>query len=129
MLAERNTSLGCRSARKHLAHLLCELALRTSIVGLAQGLTFALRLTQEEIADLLGLTAVHVNRMFQALKGEGLIAQQDTSTTILDWDALRQAAGFRPDYLHLDGVDGTSGDPAVAPWSLVQTPRPHFTAS
>ena len=126
MLAERNASLGRRSAREHMAHLLCELTLRSSVVGLADNLAFALRLTQDEIADVLGLTAVHVNRVIQGLRAEGLIEQRGQMLAVRDWEGLRQAAGFRADYLHLDGVDGNAGNPNVAPWSLARTPTTRF---
>ena len=118
VLAERNTSLGRRSAREHLAHLLCELHVRLAAVGRAQDLRYTLSLTQEEIADVLGLTAVHVNRTLQGLRGAGLIELHGHALVIRDWDALQRTAGFRADYLHLEGVDGTStrlDAPAWAP--------------
>lgn len=105
MLAERNAGLGRRSAREHLAHLICEMAIRLSIVGQGGPNGFTLPVTQEEIADTFGLTAVHVNRVLQTLRADGLIAQQGHSLVIRDWSALCRAAGFSTDYLHLEGMD------------------------
>ena len=96
--------IGRRSARQHLAHLLCELQLRMDAVGLAEADGFLLPLTQEEMADAMGLTAVHVNRTVQSLRGEGLIKLDAHHLRILDWPGLQRVAGFHPGYLHLDGI-------------------------
>ena len=102
--------LGRRSARERIAHLLCELHARLAAVGDAGSGSYALPLTQEELADVLGLTAVHVNRTLQALRADGLISLRDHRLAIPDLDALSRAAGFDPAYLHLrDDADGTGG--------------------
>ena len=97
--------LGRRSARERLAHLLCELHARLDAVGHASdgasGRGFMMPLTQEEIADVLGLTAVHVNRTLQGLRSDGLIQLRDHRLTIPDEAALRRVAGFDGGYLHL----------------------------
>lgn len=110
-LVERNACLGCRSAREHLAHLLCELLTRLSAVSLAKDYRFTLPITQEEIGAVLGLSTVHVNRVLQSLRTEGLIEQSGHSLTICDLESLRQEAGFRPDYLHFDSIDRTAAGP------------------
>lgn len=117
-LVERNASLGRRSAREHVAHLLCELLVRLTLVGRAQGNGYAMPLTQEEIADLLGLTSVHVNRVVQALRRDGLIEYGGKELVITQWSALKAAAGFRADYLHLEGMDGSGADFSAAPWTF-----------
>ena len=96
--------IGRRSARQHLAHLLCELQLRMDAVGLAGPDGFLLPLTQEEIADAMGLTSVHVNRTVQSLRADGLIKLDALHLRILDWPGLQRVAGFDPGYLHLDGI-------------------------
>ena len=97
--------LGRRSARERLAHLICELHARLDAVGAASdganARSFAMPLTQEEIADVLGLTAVHVNRTLQGLRSDGLIQLKDHRLTIPDEGALRRVAGFDGGYLHL----------------------------
>lgn len=122
ILAERNACLGRLSAREHLAHLLCEMMIRQTLVGKATADRFALPLTQEDIADVLGLTAVHVNRVLQGLRSGGLIAQRQQWVTVSDWLGLRDVASFRPNYLHLEGLDGAGRGRAVAPWSVATTP-------
>ena len=96
--------LGRRSAREHLAHLLCELLLRLSAVGEGERDGFLLPLTQEELADAMGLTPVHVNRTLQSLRTDRLVGLESHRLRMLDWAGMTHVAGFRPDYLHLDGL-------------------------
>lgn len=93
--------LGRRSARERLAHMLCELHARLEAIGEARGGSYTLPLTQEELADLLGLTAVHVNRTLQGLRADGVIQLRDHRLTIPDAAELARVAGFDPSYLHL----------------------------
>ena len=95
--------LGRRSARERLAHLLCELFVRLQAVRGASADGFLLPLTQEEIADVLGLTAVHVNRTLQNLRSDGLITLKEYRLYIPDLGALRRLAGFDGNYLHSTG--------------------------
>ena len=94
-------AMGQRSARGHLAHLLCEVFTRLQAVGLTVDHSCSLPLTQAELGDALGLSTVHVNRTLQALRGEGLIELQHSRLTILDWARLKEVAQFDPAYLHL----------------------------
>ena len=97
-------SLGQKSAHERLAHLLCELLVRFKAVGLAEDEhTCAFPMTQTELGDALGLTTVHVNRVIQDLRRDGLITLGKGSLCITDWERLRQRAKFNPLYLHLDG--------------------------
>jgi DNA-binding transcriptional regulator LsrR (DeoR family) len=57
-------------------------------------------LTQEQIADATGLTAVHTNRTLQRLRKMGLISLSSSKLTILDWDGLAEAGDFSERYLH-----------------------------
>ena len=107
ILTEWAASIGRRSAQDRLAHLLCELLVRLAAVSKADGLSFDLPLTQEQIADTLGLTAVHVNRTLQALRSKELVTFQSRRVTIHDWPALSAMCGFRPNYLHLDDTERT----------------------
>lgn len=100
-------SVGRRDARGRLAHLLCEMATRCEWIGAYRNGSFPFPITQEQIADALGLTSVHVNRSLQALRQEGFVRVSRGEVTILDWDALVFAAEFDPAYLHLpDMADG-----------------------
>lgn len=93
-------NLGRRDAYARIAHLLCELHERMKRVGLVRDGEFNLPLTQEELADALGLTSVHTNRTLQRLRTEGLVRLHSHMLTILDADRLGEAAGFDPTYLH-----------------------------
>ena len=93
--------VGRRSAYQRIAHLICEVFTRLRSVGLAEGWEFALPITQGEIADALGLTPVHVNRVLQQLRAEGLIATRGARWSVRDWDLLQEAGDFDAAYLHL----------------------------
>ena len=93
--------IGRRSAYQRIAHLFCELYVRMRAVGLTGDQGFRLALTQAEIADALGLTSVHVNRVLKELRGDELIATAGRYLSILDWDGLQRAGDFDPTYLHL----------------------------
>ena len=96
-------NIGRREAEERVAHLFCELHLRLQAVGLADGGTFELPLTQAELADAMGISAVHANRMLQSLRQRHLIRVSTKSVTILDVARLRELSGFDPNYLHLEG--------------------------
>jgi CRP-like cAMP-binding protein len=74
ILREWLVCLGRRQKREHLAHLLCELHQRLRRVGLVADHEFDLPLTQEQIADATGMSAVHANRVLQRLRREGVIS-------------------------------------------------------
>lgn len=93
--------LGRCSAYERTAQLVCELYLRLATIGLATDHRYQLPLTQTCLADTLGLTTVHINRTLTAMRGEGLLTLRGGVLTIHDWDALVQAGGFDPGYLHL----------------------------
>jgi CRP-like cAMP-binding protein len=93
-------NVGRRDARQRIAHLFCELALRMKAAGLGEGPMLDFPVTQEQIADATGLTAVHTNRTLQALRRSGLITLTASKLTILDWDALAEAGDFSERYLH-----------------------------
>jgi CRP-like cAMP-binding protein len=96
-------NVGRRDAPTRLAHLLCEFALRLKVAGLGERTGYELPMTQEELADATGLTAVHVNRTLKALVSEGLIDRPNPrSIHIGDWRKLASAGDFSPAYLHLD---------------------------
>jgi CRP-like cAMP-binding protein len=94
-------AMGRRSGLGHLAHLVCELFTRLSAVGLTEGQTFNLPLTQTILSDALGLSTVHVNRLIAELRREGLVRWSNPQVEILDWPRLSQIAEFDPTYLRL----------------------------
>lgn len=95
-------NIGRRDARSRTAHLLCELATRREAAGLGPRDTFELPMTQEQLGDALGLTAVHVNRTLKGLHDEGLITRSKRSVSVGDWGRLRDVADFTSGYLHLE---------------------------
>jgi CRP-like cAMP-binding protein len=93
-------NVGRRDARTRIAHLLCELALRIDTSGIADGAEFDFPLTQEQLADATGLTAVHTNRVLQALRKDGLIGLSSNRLQVRDWKALADTGDFSERYLH-----------------------------
>lgn len=93
-------NLGRRDAYTRVAHLVCELHARLKRIGMAKEEEFGLPLTQEQLADALGLTSVHINRTLQRLRFEGVLSIRHHVLTIHDVERLRAVAGFRPNYLH-----------------------------
>lgn len=91
-----------RDSYTRMAHLFCEIWLRMCQVKLTAGGSFDLPLTQEQLGDTLGITPVHVNRVLQRLRAEGLVTTRARRMTIHDIDALKEAAEFDARYLHLD---------------------------
>jgi CRP-like cAMP-binding protein len=106
-------NVGQRTAFSRAAHLLCEMFLRLRAVGLVQENTCEFPLTQTEIADTLALSTVHVNRTLMELRRSGLITLRDKQLTIHHLPALEAAAGFAPDYLHLETTLEHDATPAA----------------
>lgn len=95
-------NVGRRDSRTRLAHLLCEFALRLKVAGLGEETRYELPMTQEQLADATGMTAVHVNRTLKGLESEGLIDRSNPrSIRIGDWRRLASTGDFNPTYLHL----------------------------
>jgi len=99
---EWEVSLGRRNAIERTAHLFCELEVRLGIVGLVDAGSFALPITQTDLAECLGLTSVHVNRVLKELRESGLVEFRGGKVTITDLPGLRRIAEFDPAYLYLD---------------------------
>jgi CRP-like cAMP-binding protein len=94
--------IGRRSAHQRIAHVLCEMATKLRAVGLNDGHTYPWPVTQQEVADALGLTDVHVNRVLRDIRQAGLITMERGAFTALDWEGLKQLGEFEPSYLHIE---------------------------
>jgi len=94
-------NVGRRDAATRLAHLLCKFAVRIEAAGLGNKLEYELPMTQEQLADATGLTAVHVNRTLRQLEEQGDIKRNVRHVSIADWSKIRKTADFRATYLHL----------------------------
>jgi CRP-like cAMP-binding protein len=99
---EWEVSLGRRSTIGAMAHLFCELFTRLEIIGKVQGDSYDFPLTQDELAECLGITGVHVNRTLQELRARDLITLRNRRLTILDRRGLEALAEFDPAYLYLE---------------------------
>jgi CRP-like cAMP-binding protein len=99
ILGEHLIDAARRSAYQRVSHLLLELLMRSNHGRSADAMSFSLPLTQELIADALGLTPVHVSRTLRALREDGLIAMDARSITILDFEALALLSDFEESYL------------------------------
>lgn len=107
-------AMGRRSALGRLAHLVCELYVRLKVAGKARHMTFPLPLTQADLADTLGLSVVHVNRVLKILRTQRLILLEDQTLTILDWNELAQLAEFDASYLGFGKFDRMPGERVTA---------------
>lgn len=97
---EWTLNIGRRDARSRIAHLLCEFAYRLDQQDLAQGGSYELPVTQDQLADATGLTPVHVNRVLQALQRDNLLDRDRRIIRFVDRELLQEVADFNPRYLH-----------------------------
>ena len=102
VLRERIIDEGRRDAYSRIAFLIYEMLLRLRAVGVMDDENFEFPITQTDLADATGLTPVHVNRMLQRLRDEGLISIRGRMWTVTDTAGLRAAARFESNYLHFD---------------------------
>jgi CRP-like cAMP-binding protein len=101
-LTDRLTALGRTSAKTRIAALLLDIRNRMRRADARIGAVFPLNLTQEEIGDATGLTAVHVNRMLRQLEDDGLIARESGRVTFANEPMLARVANYVD---RLDGLD------------------------
>jgi CRP-like cAMP-binding protein len=99
MVVEHLVGIGRRSALVRTAHLLIELGLRLQLVGLGDESGFDCPLNQYLLADALGLTAIHVNRVLRQLRERKLLTFRDGRVLVHDLPRLRQLAGHYGGYL------------------------------
>lgn len=103
MVVEHLVGIGRRDADARMAHFLLELQARLSFVGLATKEGFDCPLTQYHLADALGLSAVHVNRILRQLREEGLVTFRDGHVAFHDHARLMALADFHAEYLDQTG--------------------------
>jgi CRP-like cAMP-binding protein len=109
---EWTVNVGRRTSITRIAHLLCEFALRLEAAGLSEHDRYELPMTQEQLADAVGLTPVHVNRVLKELGRLGLIERHRRAVVIPDWEKLREVGDFNARYLHLDQASAMRGGAA-----------------
>lgn len=102
MLAQWAVNLGRRDAKARMAHFLCEMGMRSEHSGQGTRNEFVLEASQGQIGDVLGLTAVHVNRTLKVLKQSNLVSIDGRIIRIQDWALLVAIGDFDPNYLQLE---------------------------
>ena len=104
-LREQIVRNGRQTARERIGHFLLELHRRAQIADISATDGFNLPLTQAMIADALGLTSIHTNRVLRQLEKDGLIEKTRSYVRFLDADRLAEICHFDPSYFHLDAFD------------------------
>lgn len=99
MVVEHLVDVGRRNAAERMAHFLLELGARAALVAMGSKTGFACPLTQYLLADALGLSAVHVNRVLRQLREEGMVTFRDGFVSFDDYERLTNFAQFDPTYL------------------------------
>jgi CRP-like cAMP-binding protein len=94
-------NLGRKNATARVAHLICEMGLRNEAAGLGTRSNFDLPMTQEQLADAVGVTPVHVNRTLQVLRKDAGLTFKRPRVGVEDWTHLAELAEFDPDFLQL----------------------------
>lgn len=112
LYAEHLIDVGRRSALERVAHFLLELLTRLRIVGFADERSYRMPLTQELLADALGLSVPHVNRTLRQLRDDGLVTIEDQRVVINDIEALAALADFQTAYLSHFRIPGSVGGAA-----------------
>lgn len=100
LLAERVVSLGRRDATERLAHVLCEIVARLELIQRHDGEVLQLPLLQEDFADILGLSVIHIVRVFNRLEMLGVVRYKSRRVQLTDLAKLKAVAGFDGEYLH-----------------------------
>ena len=93
--------LGKKRSRSRIAQFFCEMHSRMSLAGLADGHTYELPFSQEELADITGMTPVHLNRCLKELRDSGLVTFRNGRADLHDLEGLKRDAQFDPAYLHI----------------------------
>ncbi len=97
--------LGKKRSRARVAQFFCEMHARLKIVGQTSNGGYALPFNQQELADITGMTPVHLNRCLKELRDAGLVTYRNGQVELHDLPGLKRDAQFDPAYLHLGGHD------------------------
>ena len=105
------TNIGQRSSYGRIAHLMCEIYILSEAAGSASDGRAEWAMTQADLGDATGISQVHVNRILQELRAEGLISLKSKTLHILDFEGLKRAGEFDPEYLHLSPPQAHKDEP------------------
>ncbi|WP_373237879.1 Crp/Fnr family transcriptional regulator, partial [Cohaesibacter celericrescens] len=103
MVVEHLVNIGRRNPTERMAHFLLELGARLSLIGVGNTEGYACPLTQPLLADALGLSAVHVNRVLRQLREEGMATFRDGHVVFNNYERLVAFSNFDPTYLDQEG--------------------------
>ena len=103
MVVEHLVGIGRRTALERMVHLFLELGARLHLVGLGTKEGYSCPLSQYMLADALGLTAVHVNRIMRQLRKEKLLTFRQGRVVFENFERLVELADFETAYLDQDG--------------------------
>lgn len=103
MVVEHLVNIGRRDAKQRLSHFILELGARLKLVGLGSNTGYDCPLTQYMLADALGLSAIHVNRVLRELREDGLVTFRQGAVTFDNYEGLVAYADFDRHYLDDDG--------------------------
>ncbi len=101
VMAQWTVNIARKDAVGRVAHLFCEMYYRYRVIGLVAGGRFPFGITQINLADSVGLTSIHLNRVLKRLREEGIATKEADSVTILDFARLAAVGEFDPAYLQL----------------------------
>jgi CRP-like cAMP-binding protein len=112
IFSEWVVNVGCRDAASRLAHLFCEMAIRSENAGYGSRASFPLQITQESLGEAVGLTSVHVNRTLMKLRTDGIVEHRAGIVTVPDWAKLVSLGDFDPAFMLLEGPSPRLSDAA-----------------
>ena len=92
--------LGKKRGRSRVAHLFCEMQARLKLVGMGGEDSYSLPFSQQELADITGMTSVHLNRCLKDLREARLVTYRNGQVDLHDPPGLAREAHFEPGYLH-----------------------------
>ncbi len=101
IIAKWLVNMGQKEAEGRVAHLFCEMGVRLEAAGLGARTMFDLPMTQDQLADAVGITAVHLNRTLQALRATGLFSFTRGLVEIDDWRDFAAIADFDSSYMEI----------------------------
>ena len=99
MVIEHLVDVGRRNSVERVAHCLLELHQRLQLVGLASETEFECPLTQYDLADALGLSPIHVNRVLRQLRQQNLLTLKSHRAVVHNLAGLTRLAGYESGYL------------------------------
>lgn len=125
-LSEHLIDVGRRTARERVAHFLLEFSARLAAAGIGTADAFSLPITQVQLADVVGLSIPHTNRVLRRLREEGLLQIIGSRVEIKNRGGLAALADFDDAYLF---PAGHASSVICVPASAGETGQPRFAAS